>query len=620
MGGQEHREKQRMGGSVPRWMRSAARVAASLVMVAWTLTGIGQGGMGSGPAAAVPASRQASNVAIITIKGQIGSTELGSVRRRIQIAERAGANALVFEIDTPGGDLRAVLGICDAIKGSSIKNTVAWVNRDAYSGGAVIALACREIVAADPSTLGDAIPIVGPSLFGRINTLPESERQKFLSPLISELVESARLHGRDELLVQGIASRGVELWLIENPATKQRLFVTKAEYERVFGVSPDASVPPVLPSAPSLGEGQGEAGGEKQGPTLPDPSKLRPRRGGARTSGPLPPPSPNDPKRFVPAAPGLEGIAGEVTVRQELPLSRPTLTSADRERWRLVEYVSTGSGPFVFKAEQLRRYGLSVATVQTEEELRAFLGAKNVIRLDRTWSEGMVAFLTMLPVQGLLLVIFLLATFVEITHPGSVMPAGVATLALALLLGPQLLMNLASWWEVAAIVGGLALVLVEIFVIPGFGAFGVVGLVLMFGGLVGSFLPAGGFFPDSPQAKSGLVYSLTTLLLSLVTSGALMYFVAKHFGSLPVFGKLMLKDPGEVRLSEGDDLLRAMQATAGSLQVGATGVAITPLRPSGRAQIGDRLVDVVSDMGLIESGTAVRVTSVSEFRVGVERA
>ncbi|MFN0133463.1 MAG: NfeD family protein [Phycisphaerales bacterium] len=596
-------------------------MAASLVMVVWTLAGIGQGSAGQ---AAVPASRQANNVAILTIRGEINSTTLGSIRRRIQIAERAGANALVFEIDTPGGDLRAVLGICDAIKGSSIKNTVAWVNRDAYSGGAVIALACREIVATDPCTLGDAIPILGPSMFGMINTMPESERQKFLSPLISELVESARLHGRDELLVQGIASRGVELWLIENTTTQQRVFVTKAEYARVFGEAPEVGMTPVLPAAPPMPETSTPAGAAEQPktPTLPDPTRLLQRRsrGGHRPSVPVPPPSPNDPNRFVAGAPGLEAIAGEVTARQQLPLSRPVLTGADRDRWRLVEYVSTGAGPFVFKAEQLKRYGLSVATVQNEEELKAFLGAKHLLRLDQTWSEGLVAILTMRPVQGLLLVIFLLATFVEITHPGAVLPAGVATVALALLLGPQLLVNLANWWEVAAIVGGLALVLIEIFVIPGVGAFGFVGLALMFGGLVAAFLPSGGIFPDTPAQQSGLVYSLATLLLSVVTSGALMYFVARNFGSLPIFGRLVLKESGDVDLRPGDDLLRAIGASAGAVKVGATGVAQTPLRPSGRAQFGDRLVDVVSETGFVEPGQAVRVTNVSDFRVGVERA
>jgi membrane-bound serine protease (ClpP class) len=54
------------------------------------------------------------------------------------------------------------------------------------------------------------------------------------------------------------------------------------------------------------------------------------------------------------------------------------------------------------------------------------------------------------------------------------------------------------------------------------------------------------------------------------------------------------------------------------VRVGQVGVAITPLRPSGKMQIGDTIVDVVAQMGFLPSGAKVRVTMVSEFRVEVE--
>jgi membrane-bound serine protease (ClpP class) len=94
----------------------------------------------------VPAERQADKVVAITIEGPIDATTALSVRRRIALAEKGGANAIVIEINSPGGELGAVLEITNAIKASAISNTVAWVNPDAYSGGAIVALACREIV------------------------------------------------------------------------------------------------------------------------------------------------------------------------------------------------------------------------------------------------------------------------------------------------------------------------------------------------------------------------------------------------------------------------------------------------------------------------------------------
>src|SRR3954471_18349723 len=96
-------------------------LAAVLMACAWLA---GAAALGQGPAAggaaAIPVARQASNIAVITIRDKIDSTTLASVKRRIELADRAGADAIVFELDTPGGELGAVLGICDAIKSSPV--------------------------------------------------------------------------------------------------------------------------------------------------------------------------------------------------------------------------------------------------------------------------------------------------------------------------------------------------------------------------------------------------------------------------------------------------------------------------------------------------------------------
>lgn len=576
---------------------------ASLLVLAWTLASLGQG---SG-VPAVPASRQASNVAIIEIHGTIDETTFQSVRRRLAIAERAGADAVVFELNTPGGELGAVLAICTAIKASPIRNTVAWVHHDAYSGGAVIALACREIVAADPATLGDALVVSGNPLF-TFSQMPEHERQKIMAPLISELVDSARRHGYDEMLVQGIATRGVELWLVEHVQTGRRLFVTRSEYRTIFGEEPAAGVP-VLASAPAEDGGAG-------------PSRS-PGSGEAPAGVPAPAPAPTTPltddpaARFIPASPHLHPLASDIAQRQELRPVRPVITTADRGRWRLIEYVSSGSGPLVFKTAELQRYGLAAAVINSDEELKAFFGARHMIRLRPTWSEGLVAFLTSLPVRGLLVVLFLLGLFLEMTHPGLSLPGAVAVLALAGLVAPPMIINMANWWTIAAILGGVLLVAVEIFVLPGFGIAGVAGLVLLFAGLVGTLVPTRSLFPDTPQQRSELLYGVATLVLALVSTGVLMFLIGRYLRVIPLMNRLVLRDQVPDEEESGAQLF---QAAAPALRVGMTGLALTPLRPAGRVQIGDQIVDVVSDVGYIPAGTTVRVVSVSEFRVVVEPA
>jgi membrane-bound ClpP family serine protease len=150
----------------------------------------------------VPAERQADKVVAITIEGPIDATTALSVRRRIALAEKGGANAIVIEINSPGGELGAVLEITNAIKASAISNTVAWVNPDAYSGGAIVALACREIVSSSPASMGDAFIVTQTVVQGQnrmgLRGLTPDERTKLLPVLLADVTDSARRAGWDE--------------------------------------------------------------------------------------------------------------------------------------------------------------------------------------------------------------------------------------------------------------------------------------------------------------------------------------------------------------------------------------------------------------------------------------
>ncbi|MBL8763090.1 MAG: hypothetical protein JNM07_02330 [Phycisphaerae bacterium] len=567
------------------------------------------------PGLAVPAARQAKNVAVITIHGPIDAVTSMSVQRRIKEAAAAKADAIVFELDTPGGEVGAALEICGAIKRSPVPNTVAWVNPDAYSAGALIALACREVVVNEASTLGDALP-VKLSFIGMINAMPEAERQKFTAPLLAEVVDSARRHGYDEKLVQGMVSRGVELWWVEKQGTGERLFIDRAEYRMLFGNDPG-------PSSPRIVSASGQPG--PAAPSSP-PEPASPPSGGATAESGRGTSGGSDDRGFVPASPSMPSkLQGQVSMALDAPSQRPVLSAADAGSWKLIEYVADGRGLVTLRDGDLIRYGLAAQRVRTDEELKVFFGATNVSRLDRSWSEAMVGFMTNPIVRGVLIVVFLVAMFLEMTHPGLMLPGTVAAVALVALVAPPLLVGMAAWWEVAAIVLGILLLGLEVFVLPGFGFFGVLGVVLLFGGLVGTFVPqgSGGLFPDTPKARSDLLFGIGTILVSAATSGVIMWSLGKHLDSLPMFNRLVLKSPSggdEDGLDEGGGLLAAMGEAESAARIGDLGTALTPLRPAGKMEVGGRVVDVVSDLGFIEAGARLRVVSVEGPRIAVEDA
>ncbi len=596
-------------------MRWALRLASALCLIALGAvssvssaaeTGAAGAGAASTPRA-VPAARKATNVAIITIEGPIDAVTAFSVERRMKLAEKGGADCIVFDIDTPGGEVPAVLQITGAIKRSPITNTVGWINPNAYSGGAYIALSCREIVVAQSATMGDAAPIYG-GVAG-IQQMAPTERAKMLSPLLADIVDSARLRGYDEKLVQGLVILGVELWMIRDKETGEVFFIDEDEWAHLFATTPPRGNPR-MPSgaAPGSERPTPTGGGEEEvGPFVGDSTRT-------------------DRSEFLSGSSQLPAsVADEVSGQLEVVSTRPNFAEAEASRYEFVTYATDGRALLTLTESDLKFFRLAQDTVKNDEELKQFLGATNLRRLDQTWSESLVAFMTQgfsgLIVRGVLIVVFLLGMFLELSMPGVGLPGLVAIAALAGLFVPPMLIGASSWWALAAIGGGIAMLLLEILVIPGFGVPGILGLGLLLVGLVGSFAGLGEMFPGAGSGDtSALTWALATVLTAIFVSAVGMYFLSKYTHRMPIANRLLLS-PETTRPTDDNSMFGAMSATRtgdAAVRVGDVGRATTPLRPSGSAMFGEQLVDVVSEFGFVDANQRVRVTSVTKYRVGVE--
>ncbi|MGQ0628332.1 MAG: ATP-dependent Clp protease proteolytic subunit, partial [Phycisphaerales bacterium] len=301
---------------------------------------------------AIPAGRAAKNVAIITMQGEINGTMAASIKRRLNEAVEGKADAVVIEIDSPGGELGAVFDICTSIKQCPIANTVAWVRPMAYSGGAIVALACREIVVAEACSFGDAAPIEI-RFHAMVRTMGRSERAKILAPLLAELIDSARLRGYDEKLVQGFAMLGVELWLIENTKTGEKLFIDRAEFVRIYETEPPL-LTPTLTGGPPGGPAPGRArspsspGNPGDAPTAVAPPSTEPT-GDAGTVTPAETgttgagTAAEGEPTFVPASnQSSPQLVKDLNLNLSGVSTRPVITAAAKAEWRVVEYVSNG--------------------------------------------------------------------------------------------------------------------------------------------------------------------------------------------------------------------------------------------------------------------------------------
>ena len=554
-----------------------------------------------------PSGRVARNIAVITVEGPIDEWTLYSIKRRMAKAQQDGADALVFEVDSPGGEVFSCVLIASEIKKSAIPMTVAWVNPKAYSGGAIVAMACRELVIGDGAVLGDALPIATDPT-GALMKIGRDEREKFTAPVMADLVDSARQNGYDEAMVQAFVRRGVELWLVEHTKTGQRLFVSHDEYVLAVGDEPDRLTPTVprgLEPAPKPTRGQraasaGASAGGGGG-------------GGAEKTD------------FTPAAPGFSPtLIGDVNTELSVksgPSKRPNLKDPEHQgMYKPIEYVTDGSAPLTLRETELVRYRIATAKIRTDEELRQHFGATNLARLDENWADHTARFLSNFYVKAFLIVLFLVAIFVEMTHPGLSLPGGIAALCLVALVLPPILAGIAGWWTLGAIVVGIALVCVEVFVTPGVAIIGVIGVLMLFCGLAGTFLvgPAGGgLFPGAGKSGSEIGWAVATTLVSLITAGVVVGVLLRFLPQMPMLRKLVLADanpdeeaPGAYTQSYGPDH---------PIKPGMKGVAITPLRPAGRVQVGERIVDAMADGSFVDAGVAVRVVSSGPFRTVVAR-
>ncbi|MEO0716255.1 MAG: NfeD family protein, partial [Planctomycetota bacterium] len=115
------------------------------------------------------------------------------------------------------------------------------------------------------------------------------------------------------------------------------------------------------------------------------------------------------------------------------------------------------------------------------------------------------------------------------------------------------------------------------------------------------------------EAQRDLTYGLATLLLAFTTAGVGLWFVSKRIGAVPIFRRyVMTEDDGP-----SGTLIDAMRPAHGGLLVGQEGTATTALRPAGKAEFGDDLFDVVSDLGVIDAGEPVRIAALDGFRIVV---
>jgi membrane-bound serine protease (ClpP class) len=484
----------------------------------------------------LPSAGDRVTVAVVEVRTEITRGLAKYVQRALRDAE-ARADVVVFDLNTPGGAVDAMSEIVNAIYASKLPK-IAYVNTDAISAGAIIALACDQIAMAPGATIGDAAPV---------SASGEELGEKAIAYVRGKIKATAERNGRNPDIAEAMVDKKKVLVEAEGEVralTAERYKEMKASGQAVRVLSPE---------------------GELLALTTEEALRLRFVELRAETLDALL-------AGYVLAEDGGARIVlpqGQVALRRRGP--------SDGDAFRIV-----GS-----------------------------LEGAEVVRLRRSPLEAMATYVTSTLFGSILLSLGMLGIFVELRTPGFGIPGVVGVLALSLFFGGHMLAEVQSSYGVIAFLIGLALLATELFILPGFGVAGVLGIALMAGGLLFVF----GSVTDTAAAPmERLMDALMDFTLAILLTVGLGVVAAIALPRTRLWNRLIL----HVTETRDEGYLAAPEELAGL--VGRTGLALTSLRPSGTAEIDGKRVDVVADGEFIPRNSTVRVLEVEGGRVVVRAA
>ena len=477
---------------------------------------------------------EGTRAAVVRLEGKIDDYNRDGFFNRFNQAKAAGAKVIIVDLDTYGGLVTSGLDISHFLKKQNDVHTIAYVGDKAISAGAMIALACNEIVMAPSAQLGDCAPI---SIRddGGLESMGDTEREKHESPIRSEFLDSAKRNGHDPLLAQAMVSMKIIVHWVQGP-DGQRRFVGDTQFQDLT------------------------------------------RQGWMEV---------NDPEFSTP-----------------LDSASTLLTVSGRAAAKL---------------------GLASAQELSIDSLARQRNYDVIATFAPSAGDKVIEWLNNQFVRMLLIVLLIMCIYTALHAPGHGVAEVLAMISLTVLVGVPLLTGYAQWWEILVILIGMALLALEIFVIPGFGITGISGIVMILFGLTMTFAggePAGpGVLPQLAGTWTNIRNGLAMVATALICSMVLSMWLRKHLPKLPYFKRLILTaTTGNLdqpaAFSSSNDALSSFRPI-----VGALGEALSELKPGGSATFYDsaiadvRVFSVISGAGYIPQGSKVVVLDNRDNRI-----
>lgn len=576
-------------------------------------------------------AKQIYKISIETVKeegvteGMIDRGLVPYVQRVLREAETA--DAVILEINTHGGRVDSAVKILDDVRDANVR-TIAFIRR-AISAGALVALATDDIVMAPGATIGAATPIqIAPG--GEAAPVGE----KYVSYVRAEFRAAATAKGRQGDIAEAMVDATLEIPDPSFKLTDQSLEDLEKDLEEEK-VDEDISEE-ILEGLKPLEDQEFtdkddflEAVEQQIGKEYLREYKdliLKHAKSWISREGKLLTLTTEEALEYkiriaeYKASNLKEALQKVATSIKLTPQSLKNLKNEglpddiledlslliDEEFTRKTEFLNAVEKQI--KQSQLGKYHAQIW--KHAEKVFGFkeISPAQIITIELNWAEYFVRFLTSPVVSSLLMLLGFIGLIIEIRTPGFGAPGVVGIVCLGLFFWGHFLVRLAGWEEVLLFIAGVVFLFIELFITPGFGILGTLGLLSIITSL--TLAMVGRFelitFPDVRGALSKVAAALIgSILLSIV---AIKFLPRTSFGRQVILETTQEHEEGFVAQTPDRTEL-----------IGMTGLTITPVHPSGTAVINDKRYDVVSEGGFIDKNVDVTVIDVEGVRIVVRK-
>ncbi len=296
----------------------------------------------------------------------------------------------------------------------------------------------------------------------------------------------------------------------------------------------------------------------------------------------------------------------------------PAIAEAMVDPSLYIENISDTGKIVAFTASEAIENGYCEAILESVQEVINYTGIENheVYEYKPTSLEKFIGFLISPAIHGILIMLIVGGIYFELQSPGIGFPLAAAVFAAILYFAPLYLEGLAENWEMVIFVVGLILIILEIFVIPGFGIAGISGVILAFTGLVLSMVDniIFEFEFHAIEALGIVLKSFMIVAISIFLAFILSLYLSQKVLTSNTFSWIVLNSTQ--KKDEGYFGFDSKQKDV----IGQTGIALTNLRPSGKVEIDDEMYDAKSEIGFIERGQNVKVIKYSSGQIYVVKA